>query len=468
MLFHSQTFLLIFLPLALVGYYLLAAHRRARAWLLIAASLVFYGFWDPRLVPLLVGSVSANWLLARAFARLPRGYLAAAGIVLNLAVLGIFKYADFFAGTLAALAGGGHQPWSIVLPLGISFFTFQQISYLADLGRGRARAYRFEEYALYVTFFPQLIAGPIVRHNELIHQFDLEPLRDGLHERLSRGFVLLVVGLAKKVLIANQLALVADPVFAAAAGGEPVGFAAAWVATLAFTFQIYFDFSAYSDMAIGLGLMFGFTLPINFNAPYRAASIREFWRRWHMTLTRFLTDYVYVPVGQRLPFGARRDGWLREGIASMVTMVLCGLWHGAAWTFVVWGGLHGAALVVNQAWRRARLPMPAVLGWLLTFLFFALGMVLFRAADFATALDMLAVMAGADGWQLAVPGIAPKRLVLVGVAALLCFLAPTSQRLAMELFSPRRVGAAAAAGLLVYITLDVGGGGNAEFIYFQF
>lgn len=289
MLFHSQIFLLLFLPVAVAVYYWLAGRGRSGVWWLVAASLVFYGYWDARLLPLLGGSVTINWLFARWYiggtgTSWRRHYLVPLGVVLNLLIIGVFKYADFFADSIAWANGDVRQSWSIILPLGISFFTFQQISYLVDLQRGTAPAYKFRDYALYVSFFPQLIAGPIVRHNEFIYQLKESPLRTGVAERLSRGAVLLLIGLLKKVFIADRLAALADPVFADAAAGKVVSTVDAWLADFAFGLQIYFDFSGYSDMAIGLALMFGFTLPINFNAPYSATSIQEFWRRWHMTL----------------------------------------------------------------------------------------------------------------------------------------------------------------------------------------
>ena len=467
MLFHSEEFLLIFLPLVLAAWYAAGARPRLRMHLLIVASFLFYGWWDVRLVPLLAGSILVNWALARGSGYVPPRRLVVVGIVLNLAVLGVFKYFNFFAESLALVAGADYQPWSIVLPLGISFFTFQQISYLADLSRDRAPLYRLDEYALYISFFPQLIAGPIVRHNELIFQFAEAPRRPGLHERLARGAILLVIGLAKKVFLADGLARVADPVFSAAAAGGSPTFAEAWAATFAFTFQIYFDFSAYSDMAIGLALMFGFTLPFNFDAPLRATSIREFWRRWHMTLTRFLTDYVYLPVGgSRLVARLGQNG--REGVATMVTMLLCGLWHGAAWTFVAWGGLHGAGMVVNQAWRRARWPMPASLGWALTFMLFATSLVLFRSADFATAARVYEALTGAGGWSFAVDGIRERYIVLTGVALAMVLLCPTSQRIALELARPRLLLAAGLGVTLLAVVLEVRRLEIREFIYFQF
>ncbi|MEE8170622.1 MAG: MBOAT family O-acyltransferase [Phycisphaerae bacterium] len=460
MLFHTHVFLLLFLPLTLGAYYLFAERRAVRMWLLIAASLAFYGYWDLRFVPLLIGSVCANWLLANACDRSSRRFVIPAGVVLNLAIIGAFKYADFFAGNLGWLFDWQHDPWNVILPLGISFFTFQQISYLVDLRRTRAPVYGFTEYALYVTFFPQLIAGPIVRHNEIIHQFAASPLRDGLHERLSRGLTLLVVGLFKKAFLADGLAAIADPLFAAVTKGSVLTFAEAWAAAAAFGLQIYFDFSGYSDMAIGLGLMFGFSLPLNFNAPYVATSIRDFWRRWHMTLSRFLRDYLYIPLG------GNRFGFTRQVAALMGAMLLGGLWHGAGWTFVVWGGLHGAALAVNHAWNHTGLRLPAAAAWAVTMLFVFICWVLFRAETFGAAANMLMVMSGLEGWALTVEGV--ERLWLIGVAAAVAVLGPTSQRAALEMLAPRRAVAVGLAAALVFVTLKLGGGNNAEFIYFQF
>jgi D-alanyl-lipoteichoic acid acyltransferase DltB (MBOAT superfamily) len=322
MLFNSQVFLLVFAPLTLLVWYRVAAHPRARVWTLVAASFLFYGYWEVRLVPLLAASILLNWLLAR---HAPRRLVAPLGVAANLAVLGVFKYADFFAGTLAALLGREHTSFGIILPLGISFFTFQQISYLVDRARGRAPLYGLGNYALFVSFFPQLIAGPIVRHDQIIGQYHLDPLRDGLHERIGRGLVLLAAGLVKKVAFADQLAGVADPVFSAVLENASLTPADAWCGVLAFGFQIYFDFSGYSDMAIGLALLFGLVLPVNFEAPYRAVSVIDFWRRWHITLSTFLRDYLYIPLG------GSRHGPARQALALLTTMLLGGLWHGAAW-----------------------------------------------------------------------------------------------------------------------------------------
>ena len=469
MLFQSQIFLLVFLPLVLGGYYLAARFQslvgaKARNWILLVASFWFYGYWDVRLLPLFVFSVLANWLFARLYPSHGR-YLLTLGVVLNLVLLGIFKYADFFANTTAFLFGTTHQAWNIVLPLGISFFTFQQISYLVDLRRKRAPEYGLLDYALYISFFPQLIAGPIVRHHELIGQFTLDPFRPGLDERMGRGLALLIIGLVKKVFLADPLGQIANPFFSRAAEGVALNFAESWTSTFAYTFQLYFDFSSYSDMALGLGLMFGFTLPLNFDSPYKATSIRELWRRWHMTLTRFLRDYVYTPVGLSLP---RRDKVLRESAATMAAMTLIGAWHGAAWSFVVFGALHGIALIVDQTWVRLRLRLPELVGWLLTFLFFAVSLVLFRSADFSVTAQMWTAMTGVDGLVLQVPSLRQNDFVLILGAALIAFFAPNSQSIALEKLQARRLAALVAGLVLLAVMLEIGAGQNIEFIYFQF
>ena len=458
MLFNSQAFILGFLPCVLGLYYLLAQRRAARQAVLVAASLVFYGWWDVRFVPLLVGLTLANWLVVRAYGRWRRNVWLVAGVVMNLAVLGICKYADFAAGSLDALLGVAHQPWGIVLPLGISFFTFQKISYLIDLRRGDRHVYGLLEFAAFVTFFPQLIAGPLVRHNEIIPQFDLPPRRPQVWENLSRGSALFTIGLAKKAAIADTVAQVCDPLYARFAAGAHPSLAEAWAAAGTYMLQIYFDFSGYSDMAIGLALMFGLRLPMNFAAPYRSASIREFWRRWHMTLSRFLRDYVYIPLG------GNRAGRGRQAANVVATMLLGGLWHGAAWTFVAWGGLHGLALAANSAWDRAGLRMPRAAGWLLTMLFVLVGWVLFRSPDFATAARVLAGLAGANGMGR----VHVDNAAVVAAAVAIVLLLPPSQVIALERLRPAPWLALPAGVALTALLLLVGGRVPNEFIYFQF
>ncbi len=458
MLFNSQTFILGFAPCVLALYYAAAERPVARQAVLVASSLLFYGWWDVRFLPLLIGLTLANWLLVRLYAAWRADAVLVAGVVMNLLVLGVCKYADFAAGTLADLLGTTHHPWGIVLPLGISFFTFQKISYLVDLRRGDRHVYGLLEFAAFVTFFPALIAGPLVRHNEIIPQFAASPRRAEMWENLGRGAALFLIGLAKKVAVADTVARVCDPVFAQVAAGALPSLAQAWAAAGTYTLQIYFDFSGYSDMAIGLGLMFGLRLPLNFAAPYRATSIREFWRRWHITLSRFLRDYLYIPLG------GNRAGAVRQAGNVVLTMLLAGLWHGAAWTFVAWGGLHGAALAADAVWRRAGLRMPAVLGWALLMLFVIAGWVLFRSPSFAAAARMLGGMAGANGaGHIHVDNAA---VVAGAVAAVLVM--PTSQDLALRWLRPAPWLAVPAGLALVALLLLVGGRLPNEFIYFQF
>lgn len=405
MLFNSYTFLFAFLPLTLLGFWILASRGNARGamlWLL-AMSLVFYGWWNPVYLILLVGSVVVNYWIGSVLADasragMPNRFVLFAGISLNLGLIGWFKYLGFFAGIADAVAGTGFGPVAVALPLAISFFTFQQIAYLVDCHKGIAGETDIFKYALFVTFFPQLIAGPIVHHSEVMGQYERAFAKKLSSLNVACGLTLIAVGLFKKVVIADHLAVYASPVFADADAGVAVGFARAWSGTLAYTLQIYFDFSGYSDMAVGLARLFGVRLPINFFSPYRATSIIDFWRRWHMTLSRFLRDYLYVPLG-----GSRR-GVPRRYVNLMITMLLGGLWHGAGWTFVVWGGLHGIFLVINHGWRHVcgRLNWGGngavfqLLAWALTFLAVALAWVFFRADTFTGALAMLSGMAGVN------------------------------------------------------------------------
>jgi D-alanyl-lipoteichoic acid acyltransferase DltB (MBOAT superfamily) len=460
MLFNSQQFLLIFLPLTLILYFSFARKETLRIWILISASVIFYAYWDLRFLPLLMASVMLNWSCSRLYASHPHRMILIAGVALNLLVIGFFKYTNFFFGNVAATAGVGFAPWNIILPLGISFFTFQQISYLVDLKRGAAPAYPFHKYMLYVTFFPQLIAGPIVRHNEIIGQYALDPMRDGVYERLSKGFVLFFIGLFKKMILADTVAKTAGFLFNDAAAGQTLSFGASWVAAAAYALQIYYDFSGYSDMAIGLGSMVGLSIPINFNAPYLAVSIRDFWRRWHITLSRFLRDYLYIPLG------GNRFGLPRQVTALMVTMLLGGLWHGAGWTFVVWGGVHGLALVANHLWEKTGVPLPSPLSWVLTLIFVTFGWVIFRADTMGTAVSIMGSMVGINGGSFDLPDVMPPiRLLYLALPAL---IGPTSQRLVTDWLRPRPVYAAAVACAVFYLALRAGDGDYSEFIYFQF
>ena len=327
------------------------------------------------------------------------------------------------------------------------------MSYLVDVRRGQAPAHRLWSILLYISFFPHLIAGPIVRHNELLPQFAEHPLRPGVAERLGKGLTLFIIGMAKKVLLADPLSRLADPIFAAA--GSATSFGAAWTGALAFSFQLFLDFSAYSEMAIGLALMFGLWLPENFRRPYMATSLRDFWRRWHITLATFLRDYVYIPLG-----GSRR-GPARHALAVMVTMGACGLWHGAGWTYVVWGLLHGAGLIVCAAYQSLQRPLPAPVGWLLTMLFVIVGWVIFRAANFTAAYDLLMAMTGFNGLDGRIQG----RTLLLCAAAV--SLMPSSHEL-IERLKPLPAIAGPLAAMFAFMMLRINTEAPVTFIYFQF
>lgn len=391
MLFNSIEFLILFLPLVVLGFHYL--RRRRERWViywLTLASLVFYAWWEPRYLLLLLSSAAVNFLMARALAgaasRLASNALFALGLVWNLGLLGFYKYAAFIVGNVALLFDWPLQTPSIILPLAISFFTFQQIAYLSDIRSGERAETSPWRYLLFVTFFPQLIAGPIVHHKEMLPQFARLSL--AFDTRLfAPAVTLIVLGLAKKVLLADSLALFSAPGFSVAEAGQPLGSAEAWLAITAYTLQIYFDFSGYCDIAMGCALLFGVRLPVNFLSPYQSGSISEYWRRWHMTLSRFMRDYVYIPLG-----GNRRGPW-RWSANLFATAAVSGLWHGAGWPFIVWGCIHGGLLVINHQWRKLTHNWQAlnassvwrVICVILTFLSVLLAFVYFRSADMGSA-----------------------------------------------------------------------------------
>jgi alginate O-acetyltransferase complex protein AlgI len=406
MLFNSYVFIFVFLPLTLAVYVVLGRvlPRWVSAAWLVVASLVYYGWWDPSYLLLIGASIAFNysaglWISSRAGA--PRRWSLGLGVAVNLALLGYYKYANFFVDSLNAVADTTFHLQTIILPLAISFFTFQQIAYLVDTFQDEATEHNFIDYCLFVSFFPQLIAGPIVHHKEMLPQFTRRIRARVGAEDLSVGASIFALGLFKKVVIADTMALYASPAFAAAENGEVLGLLGAWGGVFAYSMQIYFDFSGYSDMAIGIGRLFGIRLPQNFDSPYKSVNIIEFWRRWHMTLSRFLRDYLYIPLG------GNRKGGTRRYVNLLATMVLGGLWHGAGWTFVVWGTLHGLFLVVNHAWHALRrrlghdLSRETAVGRLasagLTFVAVLVAWVFFRAESFTGARHMLASMSGAHG-----------------------------------------------------------------------
>ena len=455
MLFNSFEFIFGFLPITLALFYVagrLGGARLALGWL-TAASLVFYGWWNPGYLFLLAGSMGFNYIFGLLLSRPGSSrLLLATGIGANLAILGYFKYSGFLAESVGALIGDAPGFEGIVLPLAISFFTLQQIAFLVDVYRGHSRERDPFRYFLFVSFFPQLIAGPIVRHGEMVPQFMSDKVGTFMARNLAVGGTIFILGLGKKLILADSLAGFANPVFDAAASGYALTLLEAWGGALAYTFQIYFDFSGYSDMAIGLGAMLGLRLPVNFNSPYKAGSIIEFWRRWHITLSRFLLDYVYIPLG------GNRKGRARLYTSLMIIMLLSGLWHGAGWTFVVWGGLHGIFLVTNQMWRGLRsrrgntLTLSPFMAHALTFFVVVVAWVFFRADTLNAAFLVLAGMSGLNdvllpSWlpsQLRVAGLNYGHLqffaleygaLMIGIAAFVALALPNIQEI-MRRFSP--------------------------------
>ena len=411
MLFNSFEFMFSYLPVVFAGFFAIArVNRMAAAFWVFAASVFFYGWWNPIYIGLLLASILFNFVIgstisdaqSRGMARRCRRLLAF-GVTGDLLLLAYYKYSNFFVDNVNRLFDI-HLPFDeVILPLGISFFTFTQIAFLVDAYYGKVRERNLIHYGLFVTYFPHLIAGPVLRHAEMMPQFAERATYTPRWESIAVGLTVFVIGLCKKVLLADNVAIYAGPVFGAAADGVQLTMIEAWCGVLAYTLQLYFDFSGYSDMAIGLSRMFGIRLPLNFDSPYKATSIIDFWRRWHMTLSRFLRDYLYIPLG-----GGRR-GMGRRYANLMATMLLGRLWHGAGWTFVLWGGLHGLYLSINHGWRalRARLVgrhpagrVERLAGAALTFLAVVVGWVYFRASDAQSATSIVVAMAGGNGIEV--------------------------------------------------------------------
>ena len=414
MLFNSPEFLLIFMPTILAVFLFLKRYQclNLNIGFLVLGSLVFYGLWEPIYVLLVCSSIIFNFYFGKIISRQPSKSivgktLLAFGIFVNLSILAFFKYANFFSETYGFLFSQQSYVFEILLPIAISFFTFQQIAFLVDVFERDAVPESFLKYALFVTFFPQLLAGPIVHHKDMIPQFNnlVENCKSGWND-LALGSTIFTIGLLKKVIFADQMGRWADPFFFAAENGAALSFLDSWVGLLCFSLQIYFDFSGYSDMAIGLARLFGIRIPINFASPYKAHNVVEFWRRWHISLSNFLRNYLYFPLG------GNRKGRLRRQLNLFLVMVLGGLWHGSSWTFVFWGLIHGALLSITHAWQATNLNRKVklvtnnskLLSWLLycsgclcTFLLVTLAWVPFRADSFETAVSIYQSLAGLNG-----------------------------------------------------------------------
>lgn len=519
MLFNSYVFLFLFLPCVFIGFFQLGKYNRSLGALwLFATSLFFYGWWNPAFVGLLLASIVFNYGIGISLSKehgrgnvLRAKWILRLGVVADLCLLGYYKYADFFVQNLDTALSLGWRFESVVLPLGISFFTFTQIAFLVDASRGEVKETNFIHYGLFVTYFPHLIAGPVLHHKEMMPQFS-NPTTYKVHwENISVGLTIFSIGLFKKVVLADGIAPFVSPVFASAADGGTLSFVEAWGGALAYTFQLYFDFSGYSDMAIGLSRLFGVRLPLNFDSPYKSINIIEFWRRWHMTLSRFLRDYLYFGLG------GNRKGSTRRYINLLVTMVLGGFWHGAGWTFIVWGCLHGFYLVVNHGWHSLRKIIrqdTTSSSWLgrmaslaLTFFVVVIAWVFFRAPNIQSALNILRGMTGANGLILPdgllplalvnllsncgvtfgglpafseIPGRTSAMVVWVAGLWLLVWLAPNSQQIMVNFnpaletvispsrlsWKPNRLWMLATIIILLYAFTEMGK--VSEFLYFQF
>ncbi len=496
MLFNSYPFIWLFLPVALAGFFLAARfrHEAAAAWLALC-SLFFYGYWDVHYVPLLLLSITVNYQIGKQIsnhiekqaAQRAKMWLII-GLVFDLGLLAHYKYTNFFLDNWVTLTGSAIDFPNIILPLGISFFTFTQIAYLADCHKGIVKERNPVHYLLFITYFPHLIAGPILHHKQMMPQFAHAKTYRISQENIAIGLTIFAIGMFKKMAIADPLSTFVGPVFAVSKHPGLLSTEEAWLGALAYCLQLYFDFSGYSDMAIGLSRLFGIKMPLNFNSPYKSTSIIDFWRRWHMTLSQFLRDYLYIALG------GNRKGKTRRHINLLLTMLLGGLWHGAGWTFIIWGGLHGIYLTANHVFReffppsndktvaaRAR----AITGWLLTTLGVIFAFVVFRATSVNDAMIVLQAMIGA---QSAIEGDAVIKILehadegwdYVLLAGLIALFAPNTQEI-MSRFQPASDAvdsqtrwqwqpsillALLTAVVLSYSIVNIGQ--VSEFLYFQF
>lgn len=406
MLFNSYEFIFLFLPLCVLGYGICTRYCTLEFALgfLVLCSLCFYAYWNPIYIFLILFSIAFNFLVSQLLSQDGRGRMALIiGVTVNLCTLGYFKYANFFVDNINVVFDVGWNVETIFLPLAISFFTFQQISYLVDTYRGQTSEHSFLHYALFVCFFPQLIAGPIVHHKEILPQFVDRTVMRLKSSNVAVGLSIFAIGLFKKTVLADSMSVYVSPVYDTTEGAQSVDFFRAWASSLAYTLQLYFDFSGYSDMAIGAARIFGVRLPVNFFSPLKSTSIVDFWRRWHITLSRFLRDYLYISMG------GNRVGVVRRYLNLFLTMLLGGLWHGAGWPFVIWGAMHGSYLIVNHGWRNllSRLGLTfadsrayLLLCWLLTFTAWVFSLVFFRAPTLEQGVHVTRAMLGLSGFEI--------------------------------------------------------------------
>lgn len=386
MLFNSYEFIFIFLPITFFIYFYLNSLKLtiASKGFLVFSSLFFYSWWNILYLPIILSSILFNYfagyLLSKNHIILKKKLILAFSISANLALLGYFKYTDFLIENYNILFDSSMEPLNLLLPLAISFFTFQQIAYLIDSYRGETKEYDFLNYTIFVTFFPQLIAGPIVHHKKMMPQFKRMRNQIVNYQNISKGLFIFSIGLFKKVVIADTFSIWATAGFDTS---TTLNFFEAWVTSLSYTFQLYFDFSGYTDMAIGLALLFNIKLPVNFNSPYKSINIQDFWRRWHITLSNFLRDYIYIPLG------GSKNGSLLTYNNLIITFIIGGIWHGAGWTFIFWGFLHGFALVIHRVWSQIDFKFWTWFSWFITFNFVNISWVFFRAREWDDAIKVL-------------------------------------------------------------------------------
>ncbi len=504
MLFNSHEFIFLFFPVVFLFFFWIAkrSHHLAALWLAVV-SLFFYAWWNPQYLLLLLISILFNYAMGCAISHSINSiekvsqtkFILAIAVGFNLLVLGYFKYSDFFIDIANTSSGTNWQLNHLILPLGISFFTFTQIAFLVDVYRGIAREYNFVHYLLFVTYFPHLIAGPVLHHKQMMPQFNMPATYRANQDNINIGLTYFTIGFAKKVLLADSLSDFVIPVFEAARDGNEISFFTSWIGIIAYSFQLYFDFSGYSDMAIGLSKMFGIDLPVNFNSPYKAQNIIEFWKRWHMTLSQFLRDYLYIVLG------GNRCGWIRRYLNIIITMFLGGLWHGANWTFVIWGLLHGIYIVINHAWR-LMFPRVAIRRYVFfsifsTYLCVTVAWVFFRADSLTSSIIVLKGLLGLNGislpvtlsWmyphverlpfvvrfdgfspELAVPVASTSIAIWFAFSGLIVWLLPNTQEIIARfrsLHSRRNLIGSGLLGILFALSV-LSISSVSEFLYFQF
>ncbi|RXK07215.1 MBOAT family O-acyltransferase [Halarcobacter bivalviorum] len=466
MLFNSFEFIFAFLPIVFIIYFYLNSKRLVvgAKGFLVFSSLFFYSWWNVIYLPIILSSMLFNYVIGNSLNKenreksFTKKSILIFGIICNLCLLAYFKYADFFIENLNLSLNLNINSLNLLLPLAISFFTFQQIAYLVDSYRNETKEYDFLNYALFVTFFPQLIAGPIVHHKEMMPQFASKWNLVKRYKNIALGLFIFSIGLFKKVVIADTFAVWATKGFDEA---EVLTFFEGWATSLSYTFQLYFDFSGYTDMAIGIALLFNIKLPINFNSPYKALDIQDFWRRWHITLSRFLRDYVYIPLG------GNRLGNFRTYTNLLATFIIGGLWHGAGWTFIFWGFLHGIALAIHRLWQSIGFKLPKIIAWFITFNFVNIAWVFFRAKEWEDAIKVLKAMFGFSNiiWQNLY--LMQSFYVILGFVLIILF------RNSNELFKKfKPVYLYFSFILFIFSILQLNNfmisGNNSEFLYFNF